>query len=299
MNKTLLFFVLLFNFYLHGELYFTPQMIFSHLKEYSEDDILLINKDLDVIRSVCLEDSQNAKHRFYLATAGAPGARKTTILERFVDSHPEYQAGVYLDPDARTLKFMVHTYHAKALNHLLISGTNNYDEVIKNAYEKWRGGSNYIMLTLLEEAFKKGRSIIHGTTSTGKQIPDLFAKIKQNKYEIILVLCSCSNTLRYEAVDYRNRFIRFYQSSPEDAVLKGLLFPQKMGDYFAYADKIYFYWSDDLFSPERLGGVWLKGNLEIHDQEAMNRFINKYENDRSDLEKDGIRIPSFQTFINS
>lgn len=96
--------------HLQAALFFTPEMISSHLKSYTNEEIRLLNKDLRVVRSVCLEDSHNTDPCFYLATAGAPGARKTTILEKFVAGHPEYQGGVYLDFDPRTLKFMVHTY---------------------------------------------------------------------------------------------------------------------------------------------------------------------------------------------
>lgn len=298
--KRIFLILVLFSFTnLHAEMFFTPQMISSHLKGYSEEEIHLLKKDLNVVRSVCLEGTQNSDKRFYLATAGGPGARKTTILEKFVSIHPEYQGGVYLDPDPRTLKFMVHTYYAKSLSPLVISATNSYDEAIKNAYEKWRGGSNYIVLSLLEEAFDLGRSITYGTTSTGGHIPNFFATLKKNNYEIILLLCSCPDAVRYEAVEHRNRVVRFYQSSPEDAVAKGTLFPQKMESYFTYADRLFFYWSDSLFTPERLAGIWFNGQLEIHDSDAMQHFIDKYESDRLALKEKGVSIPSFDTFLSS
>lgn len=282
---------------LQAELFFTPEMISSHLREYSEEEVRLLNKDLNVVRSVCLDDTHNTAPRFYLATAGAPGARKTTILEKFIPLHPEYQSGVYLDPDPRTLKFMVHTYYAMSLSPFVIAATNSYDQVIQNAYRKWRAGSNYIVLSLLEEAFTKGRSIIYGTTSTGTHIPNFFAKLKENDYQIILLLCSCPENVRHETVGYRNSVVRFYQSSPEEAVAKGVLFPQRMGSYFTYADRMYFYWSDSLFAPERLAGVWESGELILHDSDAMKQFIDKYEADRKALQQDGITIPAFETFL--
>jgi len=128
-------------FGLQAELFFTPQMISKHLETYNDKEIQLLEKDLSVVRSICLDDTHNTDTRFYLATAGGPGARKTTILEKFVAAHPEYQGGVYLDPDPRTLKFMVHTYYAQSLSPLVISQAKDYNEVIKNAYDKWRYGS--------------------------------------------------------------------------------------------------------------------------------------------------------------
>lgn len=294
----LTFFLALFHeVKLQSELFFTPEMISSHLKGYSEGEIQLIKKDLNLVRSICLEDTKPSPSRFYLATAGAPGSRKTTILEKFLSEHQEYQEAAYLDPDPRTLRFMAHTYYARSLTPLKIAEATSYDEVIKTAYEKWRGASNYIVLTLLEEAFTSGKSIAYGTTSTGGHIPHFLAKVKENGYQVILLLCSCPDEVRYEAVDYRNKVIRFYQSSPEDAVSKGTLFPQRMEAYFAYADQLYFFWSDDLFGPERLAGVWQKGKLELYDNEAMQKFIGKYEADRTALKKRGISIPPFENLI--
>jgi hypothetical protein len=280
-----------------AELFFTPQMIATHLETYTDKEVQLIEKDLSVVRSVCLGGTCNTDSRFYLATAGGPGARKTTILEKFVATHPEYAGGVYLDPDLRALKFMAHTYYAQSLNSLVVSQNKDYDQVIKNAYNQWRPGSNYIALTLFEEAVAAGRSIIYGTTSTGAHIPNFFAKLKKNGYKVVLLLCSCPDHLRQEATEYRNQVVRFYQCSPEDAVAKGKIFPQRMGAYFAHADLMYLYWSDDLFSPEKLAAVWRDGKLEEHDKEALKRFVEKYEADRLTLAAEGQIIPAFETYI--
>jgi hypothetical protein len=142
-----------------------------------------------------------------------------------------------------------------------------------------------------------GHSIIYGTTSTGAHIPEFFAKLKEYGYQIILLLCSFSDSLRKEAVEYRNQVVRFYQSSPEDAVAKGKFFPQRMKDYFDYADILYFYWSYDLFSSERLAGIWQNGKLEIHDKEAMQHFVEKYEEDRGSFAAEGKMIPPFDSYF--
>lgn len=297
MKNIILFTLFLTHSLLYGELFFTPQMISTHLKGYTEEELSLIKKDLDVVRSICFEGTVESNSRFYLATAGAPGARKTTILEKFIAAHPEYQKGVYVDPDPRALRFMVHTYYARSLSPLVISMSNSYEEVIKNAYEKWRGASNYITLTLLEEAYAERKSIVHGTTSTGGHISDFFANLKKNDYQVILLLCACDDSVRYDAVEYRNKTVQFYQSSPEDAIAKGLLFPQRMGIYFALADKIYIYWSDSLSSPERLAAIWQKGHLDIQDDEALQKFIDKYEADRATLNSQGKSLPAFSSIV--
>jgi len=282
---------------LQAELFFSPSLIAKHLETYTEAEVKLIKKDLEVVRSVCFGDKEKTDSRYYLATAGAPGARKTTILEKFVALHPEYQDGVYIDFDPRTLRFMVHTYYAESLNYRVISEVQDYTQVIKNAYEKWRPASHYILRTLMEEAVASQRSIVFGTTSTDPRTPVFFEKLKQQGYQIVLLLCSCPDQVRHDAIEYRNDVVRFYQSSPEEAVSKGKVFPGRMGAYFDYADLLYFYWSDALFSPERLAAVWQDGKLEIHDEEAMRCFIDKYEADRRALAEEGQIIPSFESYL--
>ena len=173
----------------HAEFFFTPDML--HVESYSDEEMRLIDKDLATVRSICLEDTQNTEIPFYLATAGAPGSRKTTILERFLATHPEYQGGVYLDSDTRTLKYMGHTYYARSLNPLAISQAADYMQVIQQAYNHWHWAADYIMVHLFEEAMDLGRSIVFGVTSTGAHVPRFLAKMKQNDYKIILLLCSC------------------------------------------------------------------------------------------------------------
>ncbi|HSX25694.1 MAG TPA: zeta toxin family protein [Chlamydiales bacterium] len=290
MKKILFFYILSTS--LFAEVFFSPPMIEKHLQGYSNEEKALIEKDLIAVRSVCMGKAHSTDAPVYLATAGAPGARKSTTLERFLSTHPEYNDGAYLDPDPRTLRYMIHTYY-QSLNPFAISTTPEDQNPWKNAYDKWKGGSNYIALTLLEEAFAQRMTVIYGTTSTGDHIPTFFSKLKTQGYKIVLLLCSCDDAFRKESITYRNEVIRFYQSSPEDALLKGKLFPQKMSTYFKYADTLYFYWSDDRAHPERLAAILDKGRLEIKDGDAFHLFIQKYERDRTALSLEGKELPSF------
>jgi hypothetical protein len=60
---------------------------------------------------------------------------------------------------------------------------------------------------------------------------------------------------------------------------------------------IYIYWSDDLFSPERLAAVRQNGKIKVHDLEALDRFVEKYEADRAALALEGKVIPPFAEVI--
>lgn len=277
-------------------LFFSPQMISSHLKDYSENEKIEIEKDLNVVRSVCFSNFKNCSKEkpIYLATAGAPGSRKTTILERFIQEKLPPSSYIYLDPDQRALKFMPHTYYSQSLSAFVNAQSQNYSDTVKNGYDKWRAASNYITLSLLEEALNKKMDIVYGTTSTGPHVLQFFSKLKEANYEIVLILCSCEDSLREKAIQYRNQEQKFYQSTPKDAVEKGKFFSERMGAYFQYGDKLYLYWSDDLFVKERLAAVLENGKVTILDKGAYDNFIRKYEKDIS-LEE--VKLPSWNEFL--
>lgn len=283
------------NIFAEGPLFFSTQMIETHLSGYDKEEKTAIMKDLAIVRDVCFSGKhENPERPFYLATAGAPGARKSTILERFLITHPEYAEGVYTDPDQRALKFMVHTYYTRSLNALANASHEKYQMVQKAAYEKWRGASNYIALIVLEEAFQGRFNVIHGSTSTGGHIPLFFEKLKKAGYSLNLILCSCEDSLRAETVNYRCEEQKIYQSTPEDALSKGKFFAQKMEHYFQWADSLYLFWSDALLTPERLAATYINKTLTIHDQEAYSNFVSKYERDRQAFHLEGIEIPSWK-----
>lgn len=281
-------------------LFFSPEMIQSHLPDYTDEEKVDIERDLEVVRSVCyskIKPKASGDRPLYLATAGAPGARKSTILERFLESHPEHRSLVYLDPDPRTMKFMVHTYYSQSLSHLAIGTNPDYLSTARKAYEKWQEASNYIVLKLLEEAFSNRQCIAHGTTSTGKSSHAFLDSIRKAGYDVTLLLCYAEDEFRFEALRYRREEQRIYQSKPEDEVQKGWLFPERMQTYFALADTLYLFWSDDLRSPERLAAI-VKGNeLTILDEEAFNRFADKYERDRVVLSRQGKDLPSWRSIL--
>ncbi len=281
------------------KIFFSENQLSSYLNNYNETEKLEIDKDLKIIRNICLpaiNKEPNKQKPIYLATAGAPGARKTTILERFLKSSQLGTTCVYLDPDQRALKWMAHTY-GQSLTAFVSSQYPQYYLALKAAYDKWREASTYIALTLLEEALKEKRNIAFGTTSTSAYVPNFFLKLKDNGYDIVLLLCSCEDRFREEAISYRNEIQKFYQSSPEDAVNKGKIFPQKMPSYFSFADTLYLFWSDDLNHPERLAGILKEGRLKVTDSEALNRFIEKYETDRASLQSEVSSILSWNELM--
>jgi len=282
-------------------LFFSPQMRSSHLKDYSLQEKEAIEKDLQVVRSVCwtlVPEAKMERKPLYLATGGAPGSRKTTILERHMEKEFASFPLVYVDPDQRGLKFMVHTYYNRSLCAKVLAESTHYIEAAQRAYEKWRGSSNYIAVTLLEQAFAQRRDIAHGTTLTGDHVPAFLSKVREAGYEIVLLLCSSEDSFREQAVRYRNEEQKFYQSTPEDVVGKWKAFPQKMSTFFAFGDQLYLFWSDDLETPERLAAILTYGHIKVCDQEALDCFMQKFARDRDLLLQEGKQVPSWKELVN-
>ncbi len=298
MKKLILGFALAAMASAQAHFFFSEEMLDSNLKTYTEEEKAAIKKDQAVVKSVCFPENPGSKERpLYIASAGGPGTRKTTILEKFLKNHAEYADCIYLDPDPRALKYMVHTYISRSLSPLAIAEGKDYDSVIKTAYDKWRFGSTYICASLLEEAFQNRYDIAHGTTLTGDVVPKLLKTIKEGGYDITLLLCSCDNDFPVASITYRNQETRFYQSSPEDAIAKGKLFPQRMPTYFAYGDNLHFFWSDSLKTPERLAASYENGKFTIVDAAAWKEFGDKYEKDRALLFEEGKEIASWEDLI--
>jgi hypothetical protein len=274
-------------------------MIEEYLAGYSKEEKADIGKDLNIVRSVCLPKVRPAEDRppFYLASAGAPGARKSTILGRFVQANPEYGQAVYLDPNHRALKFMAHTYQAQSLSAVQMASSLFYLSVQQAAYEKWRAASNYITYTLLEEALEQRCDIVHDTTLTGSYVPEFLPKLKAAGYHTVLVLCYCEDSLRQDAVQYRHEEQRFYQSAPEEVLSKGKLFPEKMPLYFSTADALYLYWSNDLFDDPLLIATLDQGEFDIKQGCCIESFRNKYEEDRAALQAEGKNLPSWEELV--
>lgn len=286
--------------YVQGGVLFDDAALSALMASYSDAEKSLIEKDHLIVEQVCFGDAQASDKKYYIATAGGPGGRKSTILERFLQEPDAQKYGrfVYLDPDMRCLKYMAHTYQANSFSAYTIAQSYDYLVTTKNAYEKWRNASNYITLKLLEKAYEARFSIVHGTTSTGPLAPVVVQACKDAGYRTIFLLCSGEDTFRREAIEYRNREQRFYQSTPEDAVQKGLGFTQRMAFFFEQGDELRLYWSTSLQERELLAAVFSAGSLQIINQQAYESFAAKYAKDAALLQsKQQLVLPAWESLI--
>ncbi len=271
------------------------------LVSYTEEEQAAIRKDHVVIEGICFEGK---RPRFfaprYVATAGAPGSCKSTILEHILAENPRFSQAVYLDPDQRALKFMVHTFYSRSLCAEALSKCETYPSLQKMAYDKWRAGSNFIANSILEKAVRGHYDIAHGTTMTGPFISRLLTLLKDEGYQISLALCGCEDAVRFESIEFRNSVQGFYQTNPEEVVSKGRLFPKRMPVYFDLADELILFWSDAFDTDERLAATFSREGLKIVDQEAYDSFVDKYERDRVQLSlEEKLDLPKWKILVKS
>ncbi len=226
---------------------FERVFIENFLNGYSHEEKETIKKDLKIVEAITFDTAKpngELEKPVYLATAGGPGASKTTTLEAFLKEH-KLDSYVYADPDQVSLKNMNFTYRKSLTNFDFAVASSNY-AALKHAYDKWRGASNYICHEVLQAAFGQRYSLAHGTTSTSPHILSLYQRIKALDYRIVLLLCYSQDETRKQAISRREREQAFVQADPNDVISKGKDFPKRFDIYFSFADEIYFYWNDEL-----------------------------------------------------
>ena len=262
----------------------------SFLKEYSQEERALLQDDLENIRKLCFRGiSAPEEQKTYVATAGAPGAGKSTILETYLHDKSNF---VYLDRDQRALKFMINTY-CQELTNYKIRKISDMKILLQKAYEKWREGSVYIVSTLINEALEKGYNIAHGTTSTNEQVAPLFEQLKKNNYKIILMLCYSTEQNRENALQYRIKNQCFYQADPHEAAERAKVFPERFPLYFQYADEIQLYWIDHFLKGAVLAATLIKGQkMTLYERAALQKISHQYDQDRK-----GKKLESLQELI--
>ena len=178
---------------------------------------------------------------------------------------------------------MINTYY-QDLNYAKISQNKSYQNLLLEAYNKWRYASNYICDLVLNKAFAEKYNIAHGTTSTApdKIMASLYEKLKIMGYKITLLLCYADSNTRLATIKHRAEKQAFVQSSDADVINKGQMFPNRFPVYFQYADNILLYWTPENFLQEGsvLAATWSKSDgLQVENESAYKSFMAKYKSD--------------------
>ena len=294
MNRIIALICLTLSHLSHAALVPTP-VVDGNLKNYTKEDIALIEADLSNIDALVFRGKTPSKNPIYLGTAGGPGACKSTILETILHEDPSIQNMAYIDPDPQGLRLMINSYLSQGMSFYAISEGSSFAQVQIDAYNRWRAGSNYIAQKLLNKAVAGKFNIAHGTTATSSVVSKMYTTLKAKGYKIHLALCYAQDASRGDAVAHRMKTQANYQSTPEDAINKGKMFPERFPVYFKFADSLRLYWTCDFNKGSKEVARIEKGALTIKDAEGYAKFIAQYEKDRTSHEKDA--LPSWTDLL--
>jgi predicted ABC-type ATPase len=254
-------------------------------KKYPDIDlgkiIDLMSKDRPIVRQICFEESAPAKNKIYLATAGAPCAGKSTVLEQMMHFDGRYRKLVKVDPDRWAMLFMLYTYVNYMMSPRMIASAKNYQDAQIKAYDVCRPASNIISLEIMNDAIENGYSVAHGTTLTSPHIAGLLQSLKNQGYEVHLLVCMASDETRASAANHRCTAQGYYQSTPEDVREKGILLPQRMQTYFEYADELGFFWRKGANENATLAAQIKGQKFEIVDHEAYQALVNYHDTSKT------------------
>lgn len=216
--------------------------------------------------------------KLYVATAGSPCSGKSSELDReLANPETDYRYGniVMVDPDRYAMEYMNYTYRP-----MLSAGEKarlGAEEAGKVAYNRSRPGSNIVSNLVYNQAFDGGYHIAHGTTMTSPFIGGMLQKLGEEGYYRRLLLCYAPDDVRVEAGNKRINKEAHYQVDPSDFINKGLMFPQRMGDYFTHGDHLKLLWKPELEKNAVLAAEYIDGKKIIRNQAAYDAFTVQYQ----------------------
>ncbi|MFY7842780.1 MAG: zeta toxin family protein [Rhabdochlamydiaceae bacterium] len=247
--------------FLHGK-------AFGRSEPYTKNELENLVQDINDLYQKIISKTQIQKLKLAIITAGAPGAGKTIKLNQDLELNRSNEGSfAYVCPDDVCLKEMKRTFVKDMTN------TDGSKEARLEAYNKWRPGSNAAAHIILANLIKNENPFYFGSTSSGPATYKSFEALKNQGYEIKLIHVSASDEVRWESIQERDQ--TFIQTTEEDVKEKGLLVPQRINDTFLkYADKIEFYYRDEVKKDALLAAVWIK-NKESSSQKGTLEIIEK------------------------
>lgn len=239
---------------------------FDWKKNYTEDEQGRLYCDIERIYAQMMA-RQPERSAVAVMTAGAPGAGKTTLLRQEIEHRGENLA--YTDPDDVCLQNMEETY----LRDIQMDSSPSSR---RDAYTKWRPGSNAANHLFLANFIRDKVGFYFGTTSTAPAAYRFFDFLKKQGYQIEVLHLTAPDEVRIASIDEVSK--SFIHVTAEDMIEKGKLLPQRIQDTFlAYADTIRFYYRGAVDADAKLAAVWIrkgegKGSLEVVDLDSLQRI---------------------------
>lgn len=257
---------LIYNSELNGFNYSLPRPIlesffsgkaFDHKKEYTKEEQRDLKSDVGAIYQGIV-DQNPEKQLLAIMTAGAPGSGKTTLMKQDLQAQQEKGTNIaYICPDDVCLQQMNSTYQTdlkEKINDLSLS-EDELKAIRLECYNKWRPASNAANHLILANLIRQQYAFYFGTTSTGPATGKLLEFLKAKGYTIKLLHITTPDDVRWASLVERDK--SFVQTTEQDTIEKGNLFPQRIMDaYLKFADEIDFYYRKDVNVDAVLAATW-------------------------------------------
>lgn len=263
---------------------------FDHPIEYTAEEKANLKQDTSDI-FVSIISKNPIKEKLAVITAGSPGSGKTYVMrDVLAEEAAKGKIYAYIDPDDVCLKNQERTYLADLEN------SDKGYEAKKNAYTKWRPGSNAAAQVILANLIRNDYGFFYGMTSSSPATGIFLDFIKKRGYKIKLIHVTASDDVRCGSILERDK--SFIQTTEKDVREKGLLVPQRILDtYFKFADEIQFYFRAEVQENAVLAASWVKnsdasekvGTLTIVDVQNYENIKNNHDSFCSQLNKPELR----------
>lgn len=257
-----------------------PSFIKPFQAKYSRAEKALIAEDMRNIERAVFWGKTPEKKPLFVATAGGPGACKSTTLETLLNEDPTFKDVAYIDPDTQALRLMINTY-VESLSFYNISKADSFPKAQVDAYMHWREASNYIAFTLFNKGFLKKYSMAYGSPGECPVLETMYKNLKGAGYDIHLIMCYSPLESRLKAISHRSVTQANYQATTEDAINKGRIFLERFPLQFKYGDVLRFYWTTDFKNGSKEVARIEHNTLTIFDKDGYDAFVAQYTKDRA------------------
>lgn len=259
--------------------------LWTKYPEVDPDKIMeLVEADSPIVESICFRDAVKPEGMkpIYLATAGAPCAGKSTVLDQYIAENPDLHSyAVKVDPDRWAMLFMPNTYHGHLMSAGMVANAPDFAAAQIRAYDVARPASNYLTNEVFNKAVQLGYDVVHGTTMTSPFAGDLLTKMKNAGYNTQLLIVGASDDVRTAAAENRTVNQGFYQATAEDIADKGEAYALRMEDYFTHTDEITLFWRESATGNAVKAATYKHGQLlSVDNADAFDAFKDHYEQEK-------------------
>ncbi len=254
-----------------------------------EDGFGYSPKDIETVLRIGISEKHDIEglkgflKPLYIASAGGPGAGKSTALFQYVSSlfNVDVPKEAWHESSLSEAMSKIFTEVPAALvspdrRGILSLALKNRDEPTSDRafYLKWRWASNFLSNVALNVAFQNRRNIVHDTTLSGRTALDNLKALKNSGYCLAVFMQGAPLRTREEAADKRNE--TFFQSLKGNVTDQDTAFAEKISQIVPLTDLAVIGWRNAANEEAKQVAKIANGTLLVLDEEGFERYCSAY-----------------------